>query len=100
MNDGSVGGVTAAMKPASAAIGSGLLALVVAAGACTRYGVLCGNHATPSFTSAKLRRYAPGVGGAATVAVRLWLPPTATSASSGVRGPSHMTPPPTASYQW
>src|SRR6266550_300940 len=155
MNDGSVGGVTAAMKPASALIvrevfgstaASSLVrgpsqrtvlpeasyqwrlrftgfapavfqvwlpvfvsataicafapAGIAVGGVATTYVALCGNHATPSFTSAKLRRYAPGVGGAATVALRVWLPPTATSASNGVRGPSHMTAPPTASYQW
>src|SRR5206468_11444064 len=85
MNDGSVGGVTAATKPASAVIGSALLG---------------GNHATPSFTSAKRSRYAPGTGGAATVAVIVRAVPGSTAASSLVRGPSHRTVLPEASYQW
>src|SRR5438046_329985 len=85
MNEGSVGGVTAAMKPASAVIGSGLLG---------------GNHATPSFTSAKRSRYAPGTGGAVTVAVIVREVLGSTAASSLVRGPSHRTVLPEASYQW
>src|SRR5437867_895609 len=85
MNDGSVGGVTAAMKPASAVIASGLLG---------------GNHATPSFTSAKRSRYAPGTGGAVTVAVIVREVLGSTAASSLVRGPSHRTVLPEASYQW
>src|SRR5438132_8432849 len=84
MNDGSVGGVTAAMKPASALIGSGLLG---------------GNHATPSFTSAKRSRYAPGTGGAVTVAVIVREVFGSTAASSLVRGPSQRTVFPEASYQ-
>src|SRR2546427_406538 len=85
MNDGSVGGVTAAMKPASAAIGSGLLG---------------GNHAMPSFTSAKRSRYAPGAGGAVTVAVIVREVFGSIAASSFVRGPSQRTVLPEASYQW
>src|SRR3989442_15841435 len=85
MNEGSVGGVTAAMKPASAVIGSGLLG---------------GNHATPSFTSAKRSRYAPGAGGAVTVAVIVRVVFGSTAASSLVRGPSQRTVLPEASYQW
>src|SRR5207244_3356222 len=85
MNDGRVGGVTAAMKPASALIGSGLLG---------------GNHATPSFTSAKRSRYAPGAGGAVTVAVIVREVFGSTAASSLMRGPSQRTVLPEASYQW
>src|SRR5207249_4431530 len=85
MNDGSVGGVTTATKPASALIGSGLLG---------------GNHATPSFTSAKRSRYAPGTGGAVTVAVIVRDVFGSTAASSFVRGPSQRTVLPEASYQW
>src|SRR2546428_7410890 len=90
-----------AFAPAGMVVGgvaTAYVALVVADGTCTTNVALCGNHATPSFTSAKLRRYAPGVGGAATVAVRVWLPPMAPSASSGVCGASPLTPPPPASY--
>src|SRR5688572_15267821 len=85
MSDGSVGGVTVATNPASALIGRGLLG---------------GNHATPSFTSAKRRRYEPGVAGAVTVALIVRDCVGSTAAPSGVRGPSHMTVPPCASYQW
>src|ERR1700716_3441449 len=85
MNEGSVGGVTVAMKPASAVIGSGLLG---------------GNHATPSFTSAKRSRYAPGVGGAVMVAVMVREAVGSTGVSSLVRGPSQRTVFPPASYQW
>src|SRR5439155_9182816 len=81
-------------------VATAYVAIVVADGTGTTNVAHCGNHATPSFTRAKLRRYAPGVGGAATVAVSVWLPPMATSARSGVRGPSHMTALPAASYQW
>src|SRR5688500_4054417 len=85
MSDGSVGGVTVATNPASALIGRGLLG---------------GNHATPSFTSAKRRRYEPGCGGAVTVAVTVREAAGSTAAPSGVRGPSQRTVPPCASYQW
>src|SRR2546428_12388326 len=85
MNEGSVGGVTAAMKPASAVIGSGLLG---------------GNHATPSFTSAKRSRYAPGAGGAVTVAVVVREGFGSIAATSFVRGPSQRTALPAASFQW
>src|SRR5438309_1011507 len=85
MNEGSVGGVTTAMKPASAVIGNGLLG---------------GNHATPSFTSAKRSKYAPGTGGAVTVAVIVRDVFGSTAASSFVRGPSQRTVLPEASYQW
>src|SRR5688572_15802312 len=85
MSDGRVGGVTVATNPASAVIGSGLLG---------------GNHATPSFTSAKRRRYEPGADGAVTFAVTVRDAVGSTAAPSGVRGPSHRTTPPCASYQW
>ncbi len=85
MNDGSVGGVTAATKPASAVTGIGLLG---------------GNHATPSFTSAKRNRYAPGTGGAVTVEVTVVEGLGSTAAGSFVRGPSQRTVLPAASYQW
>src|SRR5436309_13730577 len=78
-----------ALAPAGIVVGgvaTVYVALVVADGTCTTTVALCGNHATPSLTRAKLRRYAPGDGGAATVAVSVWLPPIATAASSGVRG--------------
>src|SRR4029078_12714614 len=74
MNDGSVGGVTAATKPASAVMAIGLLG---------------GNHATPSFTSAKRSRYAPGTGGAVTMEVTVADVFGSTGAASLVRGPSH-----------
>src|ERR1700716_1670787 len=85
MNEGSVGGVTDAMKPASAVIGSGLLG---------------GNHAMPSFTSAKRSRYAPGVGGAVTIAVTVRDAVGSSGVASLVRGPSQRTVFPPASYQW
>src|SRR5438094_9426549 len=85
MNDGSVGGVTTATKPESAVIGSGLLG---------------GNHAMPSFTSAKRSRYAPGAGGAVTVAVVVRAAFGSIAASCFVRGPSQSTVSPEGSYQW
>src|SRR5688572_33289062 len=85
MSDGSVGGVTVATNPASALIGSGLLG---------------GNHATPSFTSAKRSRYEPGVAGAVTVALTVRDAVGSTAAPSGVRGPSHRTVAPCAADRW
>src|SRR5678816_3572458 len=85
MNDGSAGGVTAATNPASALMEIGLLG---------------GNHATPSFTSAKRSRYAPGTGGAVTVDVTVADVFGSTGAASFVRGPSQRTMLPDASYQW
>src|SRR6185503_16082845 len=92
-----------ALAPAGIVVGGVVtvyVALVVAEGTWTTYAALCANHATPSFTSAKLRRYAPGVTGAATMAVSVWLAPAATSFRRRVRGPSHMTELTAASYQW
>src|SRR3981081_10992 len=85
MKAGRVGGVTAALNPAGAVSGNGLLG---------------GNHATPSFTSAKRSRYAPGVGGAVMIAVTGRDAVGSTGVSSLVRGPSQRTVLPPASYQW
>ena len=68
--------------------------------AATGYGSLGGTQPTPSCTSAKSRKYEPGLGGAWMAAWTTRCAPGRTSPPSGVRAPSHTTVLPAISIQW